>query len=133
MDPVLHLSIPVRDLDEALAFYEGALGCGRGRRRESWADVWFFGLQLTLQHRRHEVLAPELVGTRHFGVTLDSELLDEVLDRLLACGVAWQQRPVVEHAGTVEQQRKAKVLDPSGNVIELKSYADAAQALVRPA
>jgi extradiol dioxygenase family protein len=40
--PILHLSLPVRDLDEARAFYVEVLGCAPGRVRDGWADVWFY-------------------------------------------------------------------------------------------
>ena len=49
VDATLHLSLPVDDLAAARRFYEDGLGCRVGRVRDEWIDVWFFGLQLTLQ------------------------------------------------------------------------------------
>ena len=51
VDTFLHLSLPVLDLDRAVAFYVDVLGCtaGRSRPEQGFADVWFHGLQLTLQ------------------------------------------------------------------------------------
>jgi hypothetical protein len=46
--PILHLSLPVSDLEEARGFYVDVLGCRPGRVRDDWFDVWFFGMQLTL-------------------------------------------------------------------------------------
>ena len=51
MQPILHLSIPVRDLDEAREFYVHALGCQPARARAGFTDVWFYGMQVTLQDR----------------------------------------------------------------------------------
>ena len=69
-EAVLHFSIPVDDLETARRFYVDAFGCSVGRVREDWIDIWFFGMQLTLQHRPDEVRSPEEQGVRHFGVVL---------------------------------------------------------------
>ena len=129
MRPVLHLSLPVRDLDAALGFYLEVLGCTAGRRRHGWADVWFHGLQLTLQDRPQEVLPEEAVGTRHFGVSLDAAAMDDLIARVEGAAVEWLVPPSVDFAGTEQEQRKAKVRDPSGNVVEIKAYRAPATAL----
>ena len=79
MDPILHLSIPVRDLDEAAAFYADVLGCRVGRRTEDFVDVWFFGMQVTLHAAPEEVLTEEQRGVRHFGVILGAAELHGAL------------------------------------------------------
>jgi extradiol dioxygenase family protein len=129
VEPILHLSFPVRDLAQSIAFYVDALGCELGRVRDEFADVWFFGMQITLHAQPGQVLAPELRGVRHFGVTLGAEELHKTLKRLDAHRVVWLSTVATEHAGTPNEQTKAKVLDPDGNAIELKSYADPASAL----
>lgn len=129
MEPILHLSLPVADLDAARAFYVDVLGCELGRVRDGWLDVWFFGLQLTLQERPDEVLTPEQTGVRHFGVTVAGDDLVGLLERARAAGVDWVHEVTVDFAGTPQEQTKAKLRDPSGNVIELKSYAHPATAL----
>lgn len=122
MEPVLHLSLPVADLAAAKAFYVERLGCRVGRQRPGWVDIWFFGLQLTLHEDPEHVLDHQ--GSRHFGATLDAAVLDDLLTRLEVGDVTWLQRRGTDFAGTPQAQTKAKVVDPSGNVIELKSYAD---------
>jgi extradiol dioxygenase family protein len=130
MEPILHLSIPVRDLESARAFYVDALGCEPGQNiGESAVDVWFYGLQLTLQERPDEVPPDDAPGVRHFGVTLDRAALDALLARLDAYDVRWISR--VER-GLVRDKIGAKIADPSGNVIELKSYDDPRTALGAP-
>ena len=42
MQPILHLSIPVRDMDEARDFYVRTLGCQSARTRVDFTDVWFY-------------------------------------------------------------------------------------------
>lgn len=129
MDPILHLSIPVRDLAESIDFYVDVLGCTLGRVRETFVDVWFFGMQVTLHERPAEVVPLEQQGVRHFGVTLDDSDLRVLLDRAREQGVVFASALTTDDAGTPQEQTKAKIVDPSGNVIELKTYVDPAAAL----
>jgi len=126
--PILHLSIPVRDLDESRAFYVDVLGCSLGRVRDDFVDVWFFGMQVSL-HPRPAEIGP--AGVRHFGVTLPLDDLHALVARLDG-RVEWIDECSTDHAGTPVEQTKSKLADPSGNVIELKSYADPGAALERP-
>lgn len=129
MEPVLHLSIVVADLEAARAFYVDTLGCRPGRSREAWMDVWFFGLQLTLQCQPEHVLASEAQGNRHFGVTLDGDTFAALTDRLGGVpDVRWVAGVSTDHAATRREQTKCKVADPSGNVIEFKTYPDPGSA-----
>ena len=127
MQPILHLSIPVRDVSEARAFYVSALGCEAARLRPGFCDVWFYGMQLTLQDRPDE--AGPTPGSRHFGVTLSRESFDQAVARLDAHGAQWVSPVSTDDAGLPTEQTKGKVVDPSGNVIELKTYRDVGAAL----
>jgi extradiol dioxygenase family protein len=124
MDGFLHLSLPVLDLDDALGFYVDVLGCTPGRLRpeQGFVDVWFYGLQLTLQDQPDQVLTAEQQGARHFGVALPPDELARLLTRLEATNVEWVERPTTDTAGQLNGKTSAKVLDPSGNVVELKTY-----------
>ena len=132
MDPILHLSLAVRDLDEARAFYVDVLGCKIGRVRDGWIDVWFYGMQLTLHEEPDFVSAPDPRAVRHFGVTLDAEALTALLERIrtqtIVPAIEWLRPVATDHAGTPRAQTKAMIADPSGNAIELKTYADPAAA-----
>ena len=129
MQPILHLSIPVRDLEEARVFYVHTLGCQAARTRADFTDVWFFGLQLTLQDRPDEVSVLRAGSSRHFGVTLGRDDFDSVISRLDAGGVAWLVPVTTDDEGEPTEQTKAKIADPSGNVIEFKTYRDVDAAL----
>jgi len=89
VQPILHLSIPVRDMDEARTFYVHTLGCQAARTRADFTDVWFFGLQLTLQERPDEVAPLRSGGSRHFGVTLGRDDFDAVVSRLASGATEW--------------------------------------------
>lgn len=121
--PTLHLSIPARNLTEAREFYCRQLGLEIGRVRDTWFDVWFFGLQLSIQ------LAPDETpvkpgGVRHFGVTLpDRAEFDAVIDWAEGHGIEWLSPPT-RHSDEFSSKTAAFAADPSGNVIEFKLYED---------
>ena len=127
---MLHLSIVVGDLDDARAFYVETLGCRPGRSRTGWMDVWFYGLQLTLQEQPEFVLPAGAHGNRHFGVALDEKAFADVTARLESdTGTRWVAPVSTDHPGTGREQTKCKVSDPSGNVLEFKTYPDPGTAL----
>ena len=132
MDPILHLSLPVLDLDASREFYVDGLGCTPGQAGDFGMDVWFYGLQLTLQLQPAQVLAAERQGCRHFGVTLERAELDELLRRLEQFPVRWVSPVSSDTDGSLRGKTSAKVADPSGNVIELKTYDDPRAALGAP-
>ena len=43
--------------------------------------------------------------------------------------IRWVDPVSTDYAGTPKEQTKAKLLDPSGNVIEIKAYADLVEGL----
>ncbi len=130
-EPILHLSLPVRDLEETRRFYVDILGCELGRVRHEFLDVFFFGCQVTFHHRPAEVLAPEQQGVRHFGVTLAEDRWRDLVDRLRASDTPFLREPATDYAGTAHEQRKAMVADPSGHAIEIKTYKDPSAAWAR--
>jgi uncharacterized protein len=129
VQPILHLSLPVNDLAESIDFYTDVLGCELGRRQGSVADVWFFGMQVTLHQAPDQVRSAEQRGVHHFGVTLGAADLSQLIAQAEANGVEFLSNLSTDHPGTSRQQTKAKILDPSGNAIELKTYVDPQAAL----
>ena len=128
--PVLHLSLPVDDLHAARDFYENTLGCRIGREREDWFDAWFYGLQLTLKLRPQEVMDVSKQGVRHFGVVLPSlSEFDELVSRVAASGHSWISMPEKHRDAELNGKLGGKLADPSGNIIEIKFYADSADYL----
>jgi len=123
-DQILQLSIPVHDRAEARRFYVDGLGCGPGREFPGWCDVWFYGMQITLHKRPDKVLTDEQRGVRHFGITLGTDEVDRLVDRVNKHDVRWLAPLSTDYAGTSAEQRKGKILDPSGNAIEIKAYID---------
>lgn len=120
MRPIFHLSIPVRDLDEAVTFYRTELGAQIGRRTAEFADALVFGAQITLQNDPAGVSDP-MPRTRHFGATLVWAEWEVVTERFIGSALVVEAR-TVSFAGQPIEQGKMMITDPSGNLIEIKAY-----------
>lgn len=129
--PLFHLAIPVTDLDRARAFYGGLLGCPEGRSAASWVDFDFFGHQLVAHlapeeagHRETSTVDGKQVPVRHFGVILDMETWQALAEKLRAAGVEFVVEPYVRFKGQPGEQATLFLLDPCGNALEFKAFAD---------
>jgi len=129
-----HLALPVTDLAAAEVFYCGLLGCGKGRTASRWIDLNFFGHQVTLHLIDAEAAeAPtnpvdgDSVPARHFGMVLDRDDWRSLADRLEQERCKFLISPRIRFAGEVGEQATLFVIDPSGNALEFKSFADPTQ------
>jgi extradiol dioxygenase family protein len=127
--PIFHLSIPVSDLAAAKRFYEGVLGASVGRQNEEWLDVLVWGHQITLHDRPDDVLPAGKQGHRHFGVILPWADWEREAARIARLGVSFVEAPAIKLAGTEDEHGKFYLRDPSGNLIEVKTYRNAARTL----
>ncbi len=87
-----HLAIPCGDLEIAKKFYSETLGCRLDNSAQEWADVDFWGNELTLhksEHKldneRHDVDMGN-VSVPHFGVHLSRKDFDALKQRLKDSG-----------------------------------------------
>ena len=131
MDALFHLAFPVHDLSAARQFYGGVLGCPEGRSSDSWVDFDLFGHQIVahLQPGRAGVEATNPVDDRdvpvpHFGVILSPAQFDELAERVRNAGVSFVIEPYVRFRGEPGEQSTMFFLDPSGNALEFKAFAD---------
>ena len=69
----------------------------------------------------HDVPVP------HFGVVLDMGRWEALATRLRAAGVAFIIEPYVRFKGQVGEQATMFFLDPAGNALEFKAFADMGQ------
>ncbi|WP_293682492.1 VOC family protein [uncultured Phenylobacterium sp.] len=136
--PRFHLAFPVRDLGEARAFYGGLLGCPEGRSSDAWVDFDFHGHQIVAH------LAPGEAGrgstspvdghdvpVRHFGLLMDLPAWEALAARLKAAGTDFVIEPHIRFAGEPGEQATMFLLDPSGNALEFKAFADDAMVFAR--
>ena len=133
-----HLAMPVHDLAAARSFYGDLLGCPEGRSSESWVDFDLYGHQfvahLDADHLPSTLSNPvdgDDVPVPHFGVLLDPETWQALADRLVAARVEFVIEPHTRFAGLVGEQATMFLLDPSGNALEFKAFADDSRVFAR--
>lgn len=126
-----HLAFPVHDLQAARAFYGELLGCPEGRSADDWIDFNLWGHQIVAHlapaevgHRATSEVDGDQVPVRHFGVVLGMPDWQALADRLRAAGTRFVIEPHVRFAGQVGEQATMFFLDPSGNALEFKAFAD---------
>jgi hypothetical protein len=133
-----HLAFPVHDLDAARAFYGGLLGCPEGRSSPEWVDFDLFGHQVVAhlapqecQRAATSAVDGDAVPVRHFGVVLPMAEWQSLADRLTAAGTRFIIEPHVRFKGLAGEQATFFFLDPSGNALEFKAFADLNQLFAR--
>ncbi len=141
MNTLFHLAFPVRDLEEARAFYGGVLGCPEGRSAAAWVDFDLYGHQIVAHLRPpgaagggaqasnmvdgHDVPVP------HFGVIIPLDEWRQLAARVRRAGVEFIIEPYVRFEGQTGEQATMFFLDPSGNALEFKAFADPAQVFAK--
>lgn len=131
MRPRFHLAFPVRSIEETRSFYVDVLGARVGREAERWIDFDFWGHQLSAHvvdgdgsGEPTNAVDGEAVPVRHFGVILDMDAWRALRDRLITAGVAFLIEPQIRFEGQVGEQATMFFVDPSGNALEFKAFAD---------
>ena len=126
-----HLAFPVTDLTAARRFYGGLLGCPEGRSSDDWVDFNLYGHQIVAHlapdeagHRATSKVDGDAVPVRHFGVVLPMDEWQALADKLQGEGTAFVIQPHVRFKGEVGEQATMFFLDPCGNALEFKAFAD---------
>ncbi len=128
-----HLAIPVRDIEEARAFYTQVLGCTEGRSAETWVDLDFFGHQLVCHLNpslKDNAEAGEIrnpvdghdVPVPHFGVVLEMPVWQALAEKLKRLGIEFVIEPYIRFQGQPGEQATLFFYDPSGNAVEFKAF-----------
>lgn len=136
--PRFHLAFPVRDLEEARAFYGGLLGCPEGRSSPDWIDFDFYGHQIVAHlspdevgHKATSAVDGEDVPVRHFGAILTLPQWEEMAAKLKAANIRFIIEPQIRFKGEPGEQATLFFLDPSGNALEFKAFADDAMVFAK--
>jgi extradiol dioxygenase family protein len=136
--PLFHLAFPVKDIAEARRFYGGLLGCSEGRSSDAWVDFDFYGHQLVAHlapeecgHKATSAVDDHEVPVRHFGAILPMGEWEALAARLKSANVEFVIEPYVRFKGEVGEQATMFFLDPSGNALEFKSFADMSQVFAK--
>ncbi|HVF46316.1 MAG TPA: VOC family protein [Pyrinomonadaceae bacterium] len=131
MTNLFHFAFPVNDLTASREFYGGLLGCEEGRSSDSWIDFNLYGHQIVAH------LHPDCAGVKmtnpvdadhvpvpHFGVVLPMDEWRALADKLTSKGIKFVIDPKIRFAGEPGEQATMFFLDPSGNALEFKAFAD---------
>ena len=136
--PRFHLAFPVDDLAAARHFYGDVLGCPEGRSADHWIDFDLYGHQVVAHlvagvatERATNPVDGDQVPVPHFGVLLAPADWDLLAARLTAAGVDFVIEPHVRFRGEVGEQSTMFLMDPSGNALEFKAFADDSQVFAR--
>jgi hypothetical protein len=133
-----HLAFPVHDLQAARAFYGGLLGCPEGRSSPEWVDFDLCGHQVVAHLAPDEcrrvgtsAVDGDAVPVRHFGVVLPMDEWEDLAARLKQAGTRFIIEPHVRFKGLAGEQATMFFLDPSGNALEFKAFADLGQLFAK--
>ena len=132
------LAFPVHDLEVARAFYGGLLGCPEGRSSPEWVDFNLYGEQIVAHLAPHEWQVAstsrvdgDAVPVKHFGEVLPMQEWQALADTLTAAGTRISIEPPVRFNGLPGEQATLFFLDPSGNALEFKAFADLRQLFAK--
>ena len=129
--PPFHLAFPVSSSANARNFYGDLLGYPEGRSSEDWVDFDFHGHQIVAHLAPDECRAAirndvdgDAVPVRHFGLVLSMEDWQALAARLRCAGTRFIIEPHLRFAGQPGEQATMFLLDPCGNALEFKAFAD---------
>ena len=136
--PPFHFAFPVDDLAAARRFYGELLGCDEGRSAEHWVDFDLHGHQIVAHlapdevgHRATSAVDGHQVPVRHFGAILPMKEWEALAAKLTQAGTKFVIEPHVRFKGQVGEQATMFFLDPCGNALEFKSFADMTQVFAK--
>ena len=132
--PPFHLAFPVSSLAASRQFYGVLMGCPEGRSSDEWIDFNFFGHQIVCHLVAGKTAKIDVDPTNavdghdvpvpHFGAVLPIAQWQALADKLTAAGTHFIIKPYIRFKGEVGEQATMFLLDPSGNALEFKSFAD---------
>jgi sugar-phosphatase len=130
--PRFHRAFAVDSLADARWFYGDVLGCREGRSADTWVDFDLYGHQVVA----HLATVPRLAATNdvddhqvpaeHSGLLLNPPAWRDLVARLEAQGdrIRWVMKPTTRFVGETGEQHTCFVLDPAGNALEFKAFAN---------
>jgi extradiol dioxygenase family protein len=135
---LFHLAFPVHDLEAAREFYGDILECEEGRSSERWIDFNLYGHQIVAHLaedgagiKASNGVDADHVPVPHFGIVLPMNEWNALAEKLQAKGVKFVIEPKIRFKGEVGEQATMFFLDPSGNALEFKAFADFSQVFAK--
>lgn len=118
---MFHLSLPVREYEACIVFYRDYFGAKIVPLRPGATNVFVFGGQLTLHDKAASRLTDEARREMHFGQVVTPEEWGRLRDGLAASRHLLFQ--TVAPRESRDGRGKLLVADPSGNLVEINSFA----------
>jgi extradiol dioxygenase family protein len=136
-----HIAFPVDDLPAARHFYATILDCPEGRSSDTWIDFNLFGHQI-VAHLKPDAAPRNIpsavnpvdghnVPVPHFGVILELPQWKQLADRVRAANIPFIIEPYTRFEGQTGEQSTMFFLDPAGNALEFKAFADLSQLFTK--
>ena len=129
--PRFHLAFPVMDLKSTKVFYTKVLGCNLGRESNKWIDFNLYGHQIVAHFSPDECVKTnannvdgDLIPSRHFGVILSWERWKILCEKMKTQKIPFMIQPKIRFKNLKGEQGTFFIQDPSGNVLEFKSFKD---------
>jgi len=134
-----HLAFPVADLETTRRFYCEIIGCEEGRSTDLWIDFNLYGNSISAYLEPQEATrkipsnhvdrdqTPLNIPVRHFGIILEWQEWESLVERLKQKGIEFIIGPRVRFVGKIGEQGTIYFYDPCGNVLEFKAFRDPSQ------
>tara|TARA_B100000073_G_scaffold3558_1_gene2909 strand:- start:253 stop:672 length:420 start_codon:yes stop_codon:yes gene_type:complete len=129
--PRFHLAFPVIDLESTRTFYTRVLGCTLGRESNKWIDFNLYGHQIVAHYSPEECTRSnknkvdgDKVPSRHFGVILSWDRWEALCQKIKNQKIIFMIKPKIRFKNLRGEQGTFFIQDPSGNVLEFKSFKD---------
>ncbi|OUT38390.1 MAG: glyoxalase [bacterium TMED6] len=124
-----HLAFPVNDIEKAKQWYIDVLGCNIGRESTRWVDFNFFGHQISAHLVENTISIQQInsvdnkdIPVRHFGIILNDSEWKKLANKFAKINLDFLVSPYTRFEGEIGEQSTMFIKDPSGNVIEFKSF-----------
>ncbi|MAV94034.1 MAG: glyoxalase [Candidatus Marinimicrobia bacterium] len=124
-----HLAFPVLNINETIQWYTNILGCKIGRQDKRWVDFNFHGHQISahlvdqeIKFKNINIVDGENIPCRHFGIILSQAEWNKLSKELILKKINFIIKPNTRFKGKKGEQSTFFIKDPSGNVLEFKSF-----------
>lgn len=124
-----HLAFPVKNLNTTKDFYKKILNCKIGRESESWVDFNLYGHQIVAHLAPEECsyissnkVEEDQIPCSHFGVILDWHEWEGLYKKLDLLKINFLINPKIRFKNKSGEQGTFFIKDPSGNVLEFKTF-----------
>ena len=130
--PRFHIAFPVNNLKSTRDFFTKVLGCSLGRESDKWIDFNMYGHQVVAHFSPEDCIKSnvnkvdgDMFSCRHFGVILPWDKWKKLREKIKYKKIGFMIKPKIRFKNLKGEQGTFFLKDPSGNVLEFKSFKNA--------